>query len=294
MGITVGAVIVAYNNCKGLKALLNSLYLQKYQLEEIIVVDNSTNDDTKIMIKESFDKVIYLKMPENIGSAGGYYEGIKYASAKNDYVWTLDDDLIIFPETLLRLVEGIEHLITIDKIGAVRCTFEAGIRNYFKMDGFAWRGTLINSAVIKEIGFPNKDYFMYNEDVEYSLRIKRAGYKMYYISDSRMEISRPNQTVYSVLGLKISFYDDPARLFYGIRNSTVTFIKYFLFLELFKLIGYIAKILICLIMLPIKDKNRYLSAIIQGFCNGISRKLGKDPRFLPRSGITKLAPEATN
>ncbi len=283
MDTKVAALIIAFNNSKGLDNVLTALHSQKLKASEIVVIDNASTDDTNSMVKEKYPDVTYIRLDENVGSAGGYYEGIKYAAVKNDVIWTLDDDLTIFPDTLLKLVETFEYLKTIENVGGVRCTVYPDTRSYYEAGGFAWRGTLLNSEAVKKIGYPNKDYYLYAEDVEYSMRMYKAGYKVFYVTASKMAFTRPNQTVYNVLGLKTSFYNDPDRLYYSIRNSTATFIKYILIIQLFYLIGYSLKILLCLIKYPLKNKDKFLSAILLGFFHGITSKLGKYNRFVPEA-----------
>ena len=278
----VSAVIVTYNNAGGLANILVSLRAQTFRINEIVIVDNASTDNTGSLIKEKYPEVTYMLMSENLGSAGGYYDGIKHASSKNDLIWALDDDLNIFPDTLLKLVEGFKHLATTGKIGAVRCTVKPNNDSYFEDDGFAWRGTLINSEAVREIGYPNKDYYLYAEDMEYSMRMHKAGYKIFYVTASKMAFTRPNQTVYKAYGLKVSFYNDPVRLYYAIRNSAATYIKYRLFVRLFFLMGYISKILVCLVKFPTIERGKFFSAILRGFFDGITFKLGKNNDFTPK------------
>ena len=285
METKVATVIVTFNNSEGLDKLLTSLQLQEFQVNEIIVIDNASSDNTNALIKGKYPGLTYFLMNENLGSAGGYYEGIKYASSKNDLIWILDDDMSVFPNTLLKLVETFKKLEPKGKLGAVRCTVKPDAREFFESDDFAWRGTLISSSITKEIGYPNKDYYLYAEDLEYSTRIKKAGYKIYYSSLSKMIFSRPNQAVYTVAGLKVSFYDEPFRLYYSIRNLTYFYSKNLLIIDFFHLVGYSLKILLCLLKYPIKKKGKFFSAVLYGFLNGITSKLGKSRRFIPASNI---------
>ena len=95
----IGAVIVTYNNAPMLKLLLEDLLLQTRKPDEIIVIDNASFDNTASMIRE-FSSIRFTRLEENLGSAGGYYEGLKIACERNDFVWTLDDDMIVNEDAL--------------------------------------------------------------------------------------------------------------------------------------------------------------------------------------------------
>ena len=80
--------------------LLNDLRIQSRLPDEVIVVDNASLDQTESMVKVNYPAVNYIKLVENLGSAGGYYEGIKRAAESSDFIYTLDDDVCLKPDTL--------------------------------------------------------------------------------------------------------------------------------------------------------------------------------------------------
>ena len=120
----ITAVIVTYNNADMLLDLLGDLCSQSRPVDEIVVVDNASSDGTDHEVMANYPSVKYVRLSENTGSAGGYYEGIRTASATADLIWTLDDDVRLEKRTLEFLVQGLETLQASARIGAVRCVGE--------------------------------------------------------------------------------------------------------------------------------------------------------------------------
>lgn len=109
----VCCLIVTYNRCNCLKTLLDSLDKQTYPIDGLIIVNNSSTDNTvsflqenKIINKEDLDKennsiwkernIIFYNSSINSGGAGGFRKGFEIA-IKNiqnyDYFWIMDDDV---------------------------------------------------------------------------------------------------------------------------------------------------------------------------------------------------------
>ena len=64
------------------------------------------------MVRVNYPAVNYIKLAENLGSAGGYYEGIKRAAESSDFIYTLDDDVCLKPDTLFEIAKGFVRLTT--------------------------------------------------------------------------------------------------------------------------------------------------------------------------------------
>lgn len=178
----IGTVIVTHNNVTMLRSLINDLLKQTRKPDEIIIIDNASSDETELLRSE-YPHLHYIRLQENLGSAGGYHEGLKAACKNNDFVWTLDDDLIIDKNALELLERWWRILEKNYRLGAVRCTMSRSLKSLdpIKINTFAWRGTLLKKEVILDVGFPLKEYFLYAEDDEYAHRIEKNGYVMFSI-----------------------------------------------------------------------------------------------------------------
>ena len=155
--LRVIAVIVTYNNATMLAKLIHDLLSQTYPLDQIIVVDNSSTDSTLKLLKDSFPKLSYVRMNENTGSAGGYYEGIKAAHEACDLIWTLDDDVRLEKNSLEKLVEGLKELDSTLKVSSVRSVGEGHPYTFpTRLEFFPWCGTLVprhgkNSSLVGNV-----------------------------------------------------------------------------------------------------------------------------------------------
>jgi len=166
----VSAVIVTFNNVGMLSELLSDLLSQTRSPDQIIVVDNASDDDTPEVMRNNYMEVKYIRLPENIGSAGGYYEGIKAALGNSDLIWTLDDDVRLESDALAELVQGFDKLDSTLNISSVRSVGDHHPRTSpTRLELFPWRGTLIKSELIREYGLPMKECFIYGEDLEYAM-----------------------------------------------------------------------------------------------------------------------------
>ncbi len=281
----IAAVIVTYNNTLMLMALLNDLLTQTRAPDDIIVIDNSSNDLTEKNLKEKFSNITYMKMIENIGSEGGYHEGIKIALENdNDLILTLDDDVRMLENSLEELLNGLKAVEKKDSmVGAVRGVGERHKDTVpTKLALFAWRGTLIKSAAIRKVGLPIKEYFIYGGDLEYSLRLSINGYKFFWVPGSQIVERRiGGKSWHKILGINIFFYTDEFRLYYAFRNEIHLYIKYGLFFETLKTVLYGVKVILfigCHERLRGIDKIR---AVFKGLIDGFQSKLGKNAKYIP-------------
>jgi rhamnopyranosyl-N-acetylglucosaminyl-diphospho-decaprenol beta-1,3/1,4-galactofuranosyltransferase len=281
-GIT--AVIVTYRNPAMLKNLLEDLLDQTRVLLEIIVVDNSTDNGTADMIRTRFPGITYSKMPENGGSAGGFREGIQRAVKRADYVLTLDDDVRMPVDAVEKLLEGFQAQERIDdRTGAVRA---AGRVHPFdvptSMSLFAWRGTLIKRSAIVEVGLPESEYFLYADDLEYSLRLSEAGYHFFWIPASRIiECRNEGKKSTRMMGGTIHYYGDAFRLYYAMRNSIDAYRRHCLPGEAVRTILYGFKVMAFILIFAHKGSPARMKAILNGMHDGVRSRLGKVETYLP-------------
>ena len=209
----LGAVIVTYNRLEKLKIALKAYEDQTYLPTYIIVVNNNSNDGTKEYLdkwaskKAKFEKII-IHLDKNTGGSGGFYTGLKKALELDaSFVWVADDDAYpykdafsIANEKLKKLdIENISaicgQVITQDKIDLehrrytnrsflkirqVPIPLDDYDKESFELDQFSYVGTFLNVEKMKKVGLPNKDYFIYFDDTEHSLRMARAGKRLCY------------------------------------------------------------------------------------------------------------------
>jgi glycosyltransferase involved in cell wall biosynthesis len=99
----VSIVVVAYNNWPDLELAIQSALCQSYRPIEVIVVDNSSADETPIEVPRRFgDRVKYIKQP-NSGDAGAYNTGFRHSEGQ--FVQFLDGDDVLCPYKIEKQME---------------------------------------------------------------------------------------------------------------------------------------------------------------------------------------------
>lgn len=191
--IKIAAVVVTYNRLGLLKECIDSLRGQTRKLDEIIVVNNDSKDGTKEWLEEQKD--VTKIHQENLGGAGGFHNGMKAAYEKGyDWIWLMDDDCLpklnaleylftteynfdmVLNSTVLskgdkdQLSFGLED----DYINKYYITISEISGRKFVNGGNFFNGTLISRKTIEAIGFPQPLFFIYGDELEYYLRIKKA------------------------------------------------------------------------------------------------------------------------
>ena len=203
------AVIVTYNRPELLCRCVEHLLAQTYPLD-ILIYDNHSTKDTKGALAEKnllCERVTYHYAEHNSGGAGGFHDGMKMAVEQGyDYVWLMDDDgYAVQDSTLERIMAARERIA--DELfilnSLVICDTES-LRLSFSLDrSFDGRqitadakdglycgavnpfnGTLIPATLIKQIGYTRREYFIYGDETEYTLRSKAAGAQLYTVVDS--------------------------------------------------------------------------------------------------------------
>ncbi|STO36072.1 UDP-galactofuranosyl transferase GlfT1 [[Flavobacterium] thermophilum] len=191
----VCAIVVTFNRKQLLRECLEALLNQTYELEDIYVIDNASNDGTSEFVKKEYPNVNLVQLPKNIGGAGGFYEGIKIAYSNNyDWYWILDDDTIPQLNALEALLaaynrfEEKKPILLSSKViwkdGTIHPMNEPNIRNFdlenaiiaarancINLRSTSFVSVLIKNDVIEKFGFPIKELFIWNDDYEYTSRI---------------------------------------------------------------------------------------------------------------------------
>lgn len=195
-------IILNYNGQDFLKKTLASVFQVDYPNFEIVLVDNNSNDGSFEEARRVFPKIACIKNSENLGFSAGNNIGTEYALERSaDYILLLNYDTIVGKNFLRPLVELME---SDEKIGIVspmiltgetsKVWFSGGKinwlkmktehqennlkENYFHSDYITGCAMMIKKEVFRKIGLLDEDYFLYWEDADFSVRAKRAKYKL--------------------------------------------------------------------------------------------------------------------
>lgn len=235
---SVGIVVVTYNRLELLKEVVESLRNQTYNDFQIVVVNNGSTDKTLQWLDNQEDIITITQ--ENLGGAGGFHTGLKYVAENGyKYCWLMDDDVICSETALVELIKAYN---CDSKIGFVCSAVNGldglpmnvpevdmqadsnGYPNYYKfienqmikVRCATFVSVLLGTETIKEHGLPYKEYFIWGDDSEYTMRIS-SHYPCYLACKSRVTHKRKIQAA-------ISFNSEtnPNRLkmhFFAVRND---------------------------------------------------------------------------
>lgn len=189
----VGVVVVTFNRLELLKEVVTALRLQAFKPFSIIIVNNGSTDGTNLWLSSQSDLVVINQ--GNVGGAGGFYTGMKYVAENGfDYCWIMDDDVICQSDTLEKLIEAIKvkadigfvcsKVVSIDNLpmnvpkvderftqNGYACYYEFIENQMIKVQVATFVSVLFPVHVIVEKGLPIKEYFIWGDDSEYTMRL---------------------------------------------------------------------------------------------------------------------------
>jgi len=209
--IKISIIIPSWNT----KGLLRNCLKSLGSSYEIIVVDNGSTDGTLAMIEKEFPYVLLIKNKKNLGFGAANNQGMK--KAKGDYLLLLNSDTIVKDKAPLLMAK---YLKDHKEVGVVGCQLlnkdgslqpSAGpfpglkislimlflehwfgdlVRSSFKrtkeVDWVMGAAFMLKREVLKKVGFMDEGLFMYMDEVEYSFRIKKAGYKVVFYPQAQI------------------------------------------------------------------------------------------------------------
>lgn len=301
----IACVMVTYNNATSIVDTINSVFFQTYPLEEIIVVDNASPDGTARIIEKNYPNITLFANEYNTGIGKGCAIGMEYAYEKKyDWIWLLDGDSKPESDALEELIKAYSHeTVQYGKIGIlasspvnrltgsryncamwrdrlVQISIPEDVTDPFFVDIVISSGSLINSKVIDEIGFPRADFFIDFVDTEYNIRMMKNNYKIalvptsiifHEIGDTKIvrDITR--------FGAKSpSYIHSPWRLYYMVRNQLYTCSHE---LQDYKAIFFfslsIIKMIFAILIYNHDRKIQRFKYIFLGIKDGLKGRLGK-------------------
>jgi rhamnopyranosyl-N-acetylglucosaminyl-diphospho-decaprenol beta-1,3/1,4-galactofuranosyltransferase len=216
--ILIAIVIVTYNRCELLKKNLASI---DKQIADIYIIDNNSSDDTHSVVEEfrlnSGRNIYYHNTCQNLGGAGGFRVGCEMAlQSENPYthLWLTDDDVIFSNDCLSQLAPYIdcetilqpmrmyengdcaeESSTKIDLksffiLDHKRCSIKnspfAFADEPFSIDMVPFEGPLIPVDVFDNIGLPDESFFIFSDDLDFSIRAKKAGFKITCVPNAKI------------------------------------------------------------------------------------------------------------
>lgn len=252
----VAALIVTYNRQNLLIECLAAVKEQAFTPSTIVVIDNASTDGTDGLFADGgiFDgdpNIVYCRMKENLGGAGGFKEGIrKCMDLGCDWVWLMDDDCIARPDTLSSLMDAAEastrygaepsflassvygpqgeamNVPVVDTradANGYPDWYRALAEGMVEIESATFVSLLINRRAIEQLGLPIADFFIWGDDTEYTTRLTHYFGPAYMVGTSKVLHKRANAK-----SLDIRNENDPIRIanFHRLYKNNLVVKKY--------------------------------------------------------------------
>ena len=223
----LSVIMVNYNGLKDTCALIESIPFNENM--EVIVVDNASLQDEASLIQKRYPQVKIIRSEKNLGFAGGNNLGIQESDGK--YLFLVNNDTVFEDFNVQALIDRLESSPKIRFTWGNKPIQYAGytplsritIRN--RSIGFGEEdhgqydiahptpyahgaAMLVKRAIIEKVGYMPEDYFLYYEELDWSMMLKRAGYEIWY---------DPSCTIYHKESQSTG-QDSPLRTYYITRN----------------------------------------------------------------------------
>jgi rhamnopyranosyl-N-acetylglucosaminyl-diphospho-decaprenol beta-1,3/1,4-galactofuranosyltransferase len=238
----VVAVVVTYERLELLREALAAVLGQTRAPDAVVVVDNASSDGTPAAVAQEFPSVDLLRLQVNTGGAGGFTAGLERALDHHgaDLVWLMDDDTVPMPGALAALLaawsalpgaapalvasrvvwhDGRDHPMNTPRRSplAGRATGRAAAAIGCRpIRSASFVSVLVDAARARAVGPPVADYFLWNDDFEFTTRLLR-GQAGLWCPDSVV--------VHRTRTFGASDADPGPRFYYEVRNKLWLFTR---------------------------------------------------------------------
>ncbi len=212
----VWAVVINWNGGEVLEPCLLTLLASSYQNLSVLVVDNASTDGSAQLVRDEFPSVHLAEQSTNLGFAAGVNAGVEYALNEGaDYVLLLNNDIELDVNAVSALVEtALAHpksafvgpLIyyadrpsVIWSAGGAVSYWTGHIRHLGlreedagqyadvqKVDYVTACAVLASAEAIRVVGVMDEAYYMYNEDTDWCVRARDAGFDVLFAPSARI------------------------------------------------------------------------------------------------------------
>jgi N-acetylglucosaminyl-diphospho-decaprenol L-rhamnosyltransferase len=223
--IDLSIIIINWKSQAFVRQCLTSIFSNEGSLSyEILVVDNASFDGCEQMLKSEFPRVTFIQSEQNLGFARA--NNLAFSLSSGRYILFLNPDTEIQEAAIQKLISALESSSDAGMVGArllnsdfslqttciaavpsilnqtlnshhLREMFPRwkiwGMRALFGESREAVQVEAISGAcmlgrreVIECVGGFNTDYFMYAEDMDLCVKVRKAGWNIYYVPDAKI------------------------------------------------------------------------------------------------------------
>lgn len=182
--------------------------------EAILLIDNGSGDDSLAQFQAALPEIALLALPQNLGFAGGNNYGLAQALERGfDYALLLNNDAFPRPDMLGQLLAETAPDVALlsPKIfyqASPTTIWFAGGRQHPQLlelrdtgqkqhdgprfqqsrdvDYLLGTGLLVNLKAAGQVGLLDEQFFMYYEDLDWSIRFRQAGYRLRLVAGAHL------------------------------------------------------------------------------------------------------------
>lgn len=299
---SVAIILVNWNGFTYTKACLESLEKVNTSAFQVVLVDNASKEPEGQQLKALFPQIHLITNSENLGFTGGNNVGLRYALTQGfDQVLLLNNDTLVDPGFLKPLQAFLQKpgygvaqpLIcfaqdpaTIWSAGgkwnsllgrAITLGDRVPLSTYHpkntELDWATGCCMLVSREVLLQVGLLPEPYFAYFEDVEWSLRIRKAGFKIGLSENSKIYheagAASKKQHTEGILSPKVFYFHVRNQLFLLREQGVVLGFAY-----------HLIRFKLWVIYFLIRGRFQKLSAVVQGLRDGLLVPLKPDKKWL--------------
>jgi GT2 family glycosyltransferase len=244
----ISIITLNYNQTEATCAFLESTRKLQYPSYEILVCDMaSVSDPTRKIEEGKYPNTRLLKSKKNLGFAGGNNWGMR--QARGEYIFIVNNDTEVTPDLLQKLIkpfkEDAEIGVTCPKIKYFSNPNIIEYAGFNPMNVYTGRTTsigvmeedrgqynisrstsaahgcamMVKREILERVGMFAEKFFLYYEEWDWSARITRAKYKIWYTADAEI-YHKESLTVGKSNPIKV-YYHTRNRILYMRRNSNI-------------------------------------------------------------------------
>lgn len=306
----VYAIIINYNGWRNTVECLESVYRSDYPRLHVLILDNASGDDSIERLREWMAKpgnvpdpsrTSIVPLDRNLGFAGANNVGLRHLLARepNAYAWLLNNDTVVAPDALRRMVQLAESDRGIGAVGATLLkhsdperletagggtfaewhgmvssirsdTPRSGPRPALeRLDFVSGTCMLVSRATVERVGLMDERYFLYGEDIDWSARIRESGLRLAYCAEAEVWHKGGGSTQH---GSSVHDYYcvKSALLLVHKRNAALL------------PLAFAYSTVRCVVPKLVRGERRRLAAVLRGYVDFVKQVAG---RFAP-TGLT--------
>jgi len=324
---SVAIIIPAWNQRDELIQCLESFSCTDYPNYEVVVVNNGAEDNTSEVVRRDFPWATLIEEGIDLGFCKANNIGLRYCLEKRfDYVVLLNADTKILPHFIPELVSVMQSDHKIGIAGAKNLLMENPAYMWGQYGKVTWgpmlvktigrfepdknlneppkdidwvicNGCIMSRAALEKVGMFDEDFWQCNEDVDWSYRARRAGFRVIYV-DTAAILHKGSSSAKSQR-IKVFSYG----YFLG-RNAIVFAKKYATFFQMIKLITmmtmgifgrcayHFMAIIKRMVIVTIHDIMLTIFGqrfFIRGIFDGLRGKLSPDYTFIRQTPATAIS-----